>query len=421
MENTLSRKKLFIYILIYKIVIELVYIFQISPIYSYTGLTLNMNIWNFVISFLCFSLIIFMFPKNKSKPSTYLYLILNLFLTIPTLSYFWLNNQSIVYTIFLVLSCLIIAYFLRKRPIEININKGIKSANLILKIIFIFYVLVTLYLIIERGGIDFRALNFQTIYSLRSEKGFSGILGYLLNWSAKVFFPFFFAYFLYSKKKWNCTIVLCLQLLLYLSFGFKAYLFSIGMLIMVVILMKKNKFERDFTLGFTLIILLSSALSRISTILLNSIPFRMIFVPSQIQYQYYDFFKIREKMFFADGLIGKVFSVESPFDVPVPFVIAMHFQGAVSNSNTGVFSDAYSNGGFITMILFAIILALILYLVDSLTERIPPVLVVASLSYMMFVLNDNSLTNALLTGGISLMLILLFLFNSNIVYKNNKA
>lgn len=412
--NKINRYSLFLYILIYKIVIELVYIFRISPIYSYTGLTLDINALGFFISTLYLVIIVMLFPKDKLRPSTYLYLIFILFLAIPTFSYYWLNNQSVVYTTFIVLSCVIISLLLKLKPI--NIFEEIKSANVLLNTVFIIYLLITIFLIIKRGGIDFRALDFKTIYTLRSEAGFSGPLGYLLNWSAKVFCPFFFAFFLYKKNIWKQLLVLFLQLLLYLSFGFKAYLFSIGMLIMVVIVMKKNKFERDFTWGFTGIVVSSYILDilNISSTLLNSIPFRMIFVPAQIQYQYYEFFKYRDKMLFADGLLGKIFSIESPFDMPVPFVIAMYFQGVVSNSNTGIFSDAYSNGGLIAMIFFATLFALILYLIDSLTKRIPKYLVVASFSYMMFVVNDNSLLTSFLTGGMGLMLILLLLFNSSI-------
>ncbi|MCQ6274676.1 hypothetical protein JMM81_06765 [Bacillus sp. V3B] len=418
-ESKISGYTLFIYILIYKIVIEFVYIFRISPVYNYTGLTLDINIVGFWISLLYLIIIIMLFPKDKSRPSTYLYLIFILFLVIPTLSYYWLNNQSLVYTTFIVLSSLIVALFLKLKPV--NIVEEIKSPNMLLNIIFIIYILITVFMIIQRGGIDLRALDLSSIYKIRSEASFSGILGYLLNWSAKVLCPFFFAYFLYRKKKWKLLFVLVLQLLLYLSFGFKAYLFSIGMLIMVAIVMKRNKFERDFTFSFTGIVIVSYILDvfNISNTLLNSIPFRMIFVPAQIQYQYYEFFVDRDKMLFADGIIGKIFSIESPFDQPVPFVIAMYYQDVVSNSNTGIFSDAYSNGGFITMAFFAVLFALILYMIDSLTRRVPTYLVVASFSYMMFVINDNSLLTAFLTGGIGLMIILLLFFNSSIGKENS--
>lgn len=124
-------------------------------------------------------------------------------------------------------------------------------------------------------------------------------------------------------------------------------------------------------------------------------------------------------MHFADGIIGKILSIESPFSEPAPFVISRFFSynKVASNSNTGLFSDAYSNGGFILMIIVAIMFAFILYVIDSVTYKLPLYVVVGSFSYMMFVLNDTSLQTTLLTGGMGLMIILLLLFNSSIEEK----
>ncbi|NMH73906.1 oligosaccharide repeat unit polymerase [Bacillus sp. RO2] len=414
--DKLNLIKLFMYVFIYKTVIELIYIYRISPLYDYTGLTLDISVIAYFVSLLYLILLIMLLPKDKTRPSTYLYLIFIIFLVVPLLSFYWLNNKSIYYISFVILACLVISFFLRLvKPIYFF--EEIKSAKFLLSILFILYILITIYLIVKRGGIDLRAFDFGSIYDLRSEVQFSGISGYLLNWCAKVFCPFFFAYFLFKNEKGKMLIALILQLLLYLSFGFKAYLFSIGMLVMVAIAVKRNRFERDFTWGFICIIVASYALDilNITSSLRNSIPFRMVYVPAQIQYQYYDFFENRDKMFFADGIIGKILSVESPFNQPVPFIISSYFHnGAVSNSNTGIFSDAYANGGFFNMIFFALLLAMIFYLIDSLTRRIPKYIVVAAFSYMMFVLNDNSLLTAFLTGGIGLMLILLLLFNSSL-------
>jgi oligosaccharide repeat unit polymerase len=413
--NTL---KLSLALFLYKVVIELIYVLRISPLYGYTGLRLNIDIISFVISNFYLLILIRLMPKDKRKPSTFLYLIFLLFLTIPTISYYWLNGKSHIYTFFVVLSCVVVSFILKLK--RIYIVEDLKYAKIALRLFFIFYVLITFYLVIIRGGIDLRALNFMTIYQIRAETSLPGGLGYLLNWSAKVFSPFFFAYFYYKSNKKGLLIVLILQLLLYLSFGFKAYLFSIGMLILCIYASKNNKFETTFTNSFTGLIFGSILVDilGITGSLRNSLPFRMVFVPAQIQFQYFEFFQNREKMFFADGIIGRLLSVESQFDVPVPYVISSYFHdGAVSNSNTGIFSDAYANGGFINMFLFAVLFGIILYLIDSLSNKVPQNVVVAAFSYIMFVLNDNSLLTALLTGGIGLMMVLLMLFNAQISSK----
>ena len=407
---------LIVVLFLYKTVIELIYIFRISPLYDYYGLQLNMNFISFAISSIYLIIIIILMPKDKKMPSSFLYLIFTIFLTIPTISYYWLNDQSHVYTFFLVLSCIIISLILRLK--RISIGNNLKSPRQILGIIFIFYIFISIYLIFKRGGVDLRALNFMTIYKMRSEASLPKVLGYIVNWCAKAFSPFYFGYFYYNNNKKGILLVAILQLLLYLSFGVKAFLFSLGLLILCICASKRNKFEITFTNSFTWLILTSIIIDilGITGSLRNTIPFRMVFVPSQIQYQYFEFFKNRDKMLFADGIIGKLLSIESPFNMPVPYVISNYFyhDGGASSSNTGIFADAYANGGFLMMLFFAVLLGLIFYIIDSISSKIPPYITVAAFSYIMFVFNDNSLLTALLTGGIWLVMILLLLFNAEI-------
>ncbi|WP_340392689.1 hypothetical protein [Paenibacillus sp. FSL E2-0190] len=412
-------KSIFIYLFIYKSIIEIVYIFCISPLYSYSGLTLNIDISDYWISSFYVFFVVMFSPKDKLRPSSYLFILMEMFLIIPILSYYWMNNQSLIYVSFVVVSSIIISIILKMKPIRINLTD--KYAKVWLNFIFFLYILITLYLIVRRGGIDARAFNFDSVYDLRSENELSGILGYLMNWSAKVFCPFFFAFFFYKKRKWVLLSILGLQLLMYLSFGFKAFLFSIGVIIMCVLITKRGKFEREVIIALSSLNIIAYILDyfNITDTLRRAIPYRMLFIPSQIQFQYYEFFKDIEKMHFADGIIGKILSIESPFSEPAPFVISRFFSynKVASNSNTGLFSDAYSNGGFILMIIVAIMFAFILYVIDSVTYKLPLYVVVGSFSYMMFVLNDTSLQTTLLTGGMGLMIILLLLFNSSIEEK----
>jgi hypothetical protein len=409
-------KSILIYLFIYKSIIEIVYVYCISPLYSYSGLTLNIDISGYWIStFYLFVLVLFS-PKDKLRPSSYLFVLLELFLIIPILSYYWMNSQSLIYVSFIVLSSIIISVILKLKPIRINLTDS--YAKVWLNIIFLLYIFITVFLIVRRGGIDVRAFDFDSVYDLRSEYELSGILGYLMNWSAKVFCPFFFAFFLYKKKKWALVSILALQLLMYLSFGFKAFLFSIGVIVMCAFITKRGKFEREIIIALSSVNLMSYFLDylNITDALRRAIPYRMLFIPSQIQFQYYDFFKNIEKMYFADGIIGNILSIESPFSERVPLVISRFYSynNVASNSNTGLFSDAYSNGGFILIIIVAIMFALILYVIDSVTYKLPLYVVVGSFSYIMFVLNDTSLQTTLLTGGMGLMIILLLLFNSSI-------
>ncbi len=409
-----NKIRLLLYFLIYKITIELIYVFAINPLYGYTKLELHVDWFKAIESYICLMILIVFFPKNKKIPSFSLYVILCIFIYIPLGSYMWLSGQSSIYYFTVVIGFIIISMFIKMKKVYI-ISKFQYSNNLFY-LLYLFYFIITVYLIFIRGGIDLRAVSLEEIYSLRSEQNIDGINGYLLNWSAKVFCPFFIAFYLYKKKYSLVILTVFLQLIMFLSYGYKAYLFSVIMLAFVLIGKRKNNFEKNFSLGVSFSIITSYIVYVLftSTTLINTIAFRLIFVPVQIQYQYFDYFSKFEKMNFSQSIIGKLFNVEDDYHQPISFVISMYYQGVISNSNTGIFSDAFANGGFVLMIIYSMIVGCIFYVIDIVTFKIPVVYTVSALSYLMFVLNDNSLLTSLLTGGLALMIILLFLFNSNI-------
>lgn len=415
-----GKWQLIIALSVYKIVIEIIYYQVISPLYGYYGLITNIDTLSFFLSILYFFIFCISIPKNNSLSSTSIYTMVGIFIFIPSISYYWLSSQSHRYTFMLTLCFFIISTILRVKRFYIS-DKS-KFAKGILLLCFLLYILSTIIIILTQGGFDARALSFDTIYSLRQDLDLPSILQYILNWCVKVFTPFFFAYFFYKKKYKYMFLVLFIQLSLYLTFGYKAYLFSVALLIICLFLARFNNFEEKFTYFYLCIIVVSTLVYVLfgSSTLLNSIPFRMVFVPAQAQYQYYDFFSFNPKVHFADGLIGSIFSIESPYSVSMFNVISQAYYGDMFSQNTGVFGDAYGNGGIVAMMVIAVALGIVLYLIDVVTVNIPKIIVVSSFSYMIFVLNDNSLLTALLTGGMGLLIILFYLFNAESKYSSSK-
>lgn len=415
-ENEFLLRKLLFYILIYKFSIEIVYIFLISPVYSYMNLELNMNISKFLLSSIYVFIIVFNSPKNKITPSTYFFLTMEFFIIIPTLSYYWLNDMSSTYTFFLAISSLVVTLVLKVKLKPFTIKN--RAAIITLKGIFVLYVLSTVYIILSRGGVDLRALNFDSVYELRSEYNLIGFMGYLANWSAKVFCPFYLGYFYLQKNYKGVVFVSILQVLMYLSFGNKAFLFSLGIIFLNLLYVKRGKYIKEMSLTMSGLNLLALVLSsfNITDTLQRAVPYRLVFIPAQIQYYYYEFFADNRKLLFADNIFGRIFSIENPFGKNISFIIGDLFYrtGAGINANTGIFADAYANGGFFLMIFISIVFGILLAIVDASTTRIPIYMVVGALSYIMFVINDAPLLTTLITGGMFIMIIMLIILNSSL-------
>lgn len=423
----MKKSKTFISILVYKTIIELIYVYAISPQYSYSGLTFHPNYLYCFFSYLSLSLILFTLSISKRKnnaPSQYLFYFLLLFVYIPLSSYFWLNNQSITYFIFVTLCIFLIRIFILLPRIKVAFIK--ENSDLVMKIIFFSYIIISVFMIIRRGGIDSRAFDFDTIYELREENNMSsGILGYILNWNVKAIAPFFMAIFFYEKKFLKLFVVCTLQLLYYLSFGNKAFLFSIFVVLMTSILIRYSDFLLKFSVFFSLANVISFLLKEFLNIdfLLRAIPYRMIYISSQIQFQYYTFFKVHEKLHFSETLIGKIFGITNNYGIPIPILISRVFSGNYENnsySNTGIFSDAYANGGLTIMTVVTVAFSFLLITVDSIASNVPLQITIPAFSYIMFVINDTPLLTTLLTGGFALMIVLLYILSSSYSKENRE-
>lgn len=413
-----SNLQIFGSFLIYKFVIEVIYIFYLSPVYSYYGLTTELNLEKLLFSNIFLVIISIIMPKKNKYPSTTLYFLLTLFLLIPALSYYWLNSQNTIYTLFLTLSFFTMALTLKLS--RLNILQKTNYTRKILMYCFFVYVVFSFLLFSYQGGFDVRVLDFSTIYDLREESTLPTLVGYILNWSAKVGTPFFFAYFYYKKMWLRMSIVLLIQLMLYLSYGYKAFLFSILLLLLCIIAFKRKNPRLFIVCSLAVVILFSTILKFNFSIdtLFVSIPYRMVFVPAQAQFQYYEFFSEFPKLNFSEGIIGSILDIKSPYSIPATNKISLHFYGQIFNQNTGVFSDAYANSGFGMMIVFSFVLGMILRAIDSTTKFIPSRIVIAGFSYIIYTLVDVSLLTTFFTGGLGFMIVLFILFNSELQSKN---
>ena len=206
-----------------------------------------------------------------------------------------------------------------------------------------------------------------------------------------------------------------LQIFMFLILPYKEILLSIGIIFMVLILAKiKILFIKNF---ITLISLFGIGSIFVNIYLKAIVPFslfvRLIFEPAKIKFQYFDFFNNNSKLLYSEGLIGKLFGLNYPYSQPIGFVIFNYFEPlGRSNSNTGYIAYAFANAGLLGMIVMSILFALILLILDGLVGKRNFSKFLSLLMYPMILLNDGDLLTILLTGGLFLMIAILF-FDDN--------
>src|SRR5699024_7932323 len=188
----------------------------------------------------------------------------------------------------------------------------------------------------------------------------------------------------------------------------KTILFSIVLLTVSIYILKNQKWKLGLTKFYSYLVLGSVLLYSISNYLMTIaiVPVRQFIIPAQISFAHYEFFSTNEKLYFAEGMIVKLFNIESPYPILSTYLIAEER----SNWNTGFLADAYDNGGFFLMIIFTLICAAILLFVDSVsiksTSRYE---YTALMVYSVIILNDGALLTTLFTWGLAFLLFFIYI------------
>lgn len=421
-------------IFIYKICIEVVYCYAVSPIYKNALLPWepdwNSFGWSIVFTFF----IAITFPSIRPCFSCFFCALFDCYSIIPSLSLFWMKSESIESAFYIALfDCLIHLVLLNNGKFSsynINIiNK--KSVVFILQLIFILYVLSSLYMVINRG-IDYRVLSFldnKEIYDVRSETKFSLLEGYLFNWNEKVFTPFFLSISLYEKRWFRVVITILCQLLLFLSFGYKLAIFSIGFILFFFIL---SVFQRKkivlLIFGMLSISSLTMLVLNISETFMQNIGrlitgiygMRALFLPAFLTFRYFDFFEGRSNLYFSEGIIGTILGIQSPYVKPIALIMSEWVNGRGGSWNTGVVGDAFANLDFGGLVLIPILLGYVLILCDRVTWHIPNCVILSSSCMYPIYMHDNGFFTSLITNGLLLMIILLGLYDY-VMTKNKRG
>ncbi len=419
-----KKKSLFLWISAYAVSTVFIYLAAISPLFSYSYLTANINYIKLFGCFALYILTIYFLPMRTDKASSYLFYLIYLITYIPTLMYTWMNNMEMRYILYFTVCIILIEVMLSGNNKDISFR--ISCGKNILLLLFVVYIVSSLILVIRNGGINKSTFMIYQVSSTRTTNNISGLWGYLLNWCAKSFSPMFFAYFAY-KKKWVWVAVVCIiQAIFYLSFGFKAFLFSIILLILIFCVLRKGTdYFKLMPELFVFIHIVSYVFYKfnITKLPLFTFAYRTIFIPAQCQFQYFEYFTEHRFLYFSEGIIGKLLGTKYPYSLPIGVIVNQFVYGSdfYSNGNTGMFSYGFADCGFIGMVLASLVLIFIFLVIDGSIKNMPIQVVVAAMSYQMFILNDTNILISLNTGGILWTIIMLIIIDPILMEKGNKS
>jgi len=412
-----SRFWAFLSVFLYKIVLDLSYYFVIFPVWSYARFTLDFNVLKLIESYLLLFIIFVLMPKSKEKLSNIMIWLLILLSYVPMLTLFDFMNQSRLY-MYAVTGFWMLVFLLLKLPVVSFAPLKKFQSKIIRYSIFIGLSGIVFFLIYKYLGLSFN-FDLTKVYNIRAEyvkigiplAGYLFIAGYLFTWVAYIVNPIFFALFL-TKRKWIFIApIVALQFFLFSSTGNKTFLFALPfVLVLIWIMTRKNPFVW-MTIGLCAIILLGMmSFYLVDDIWISSFfTRRTLLVPAQLSFFYYDFFSTHDYTFLSQHRVFRTF-LDYPYHLDPPHLIAdVYFDQPEMNANNGIYADAYMNFGHIGFIFWAILLTAILRLIDSFSRNKDLKITVAVIAMPALFLTNSALLTSLLTHGLLLSLIILYL------------
>lgn len=411
-------------LLLLKILLEYNYFNFVNPLFSYSGMMLNISIYKLAESYiLFFSLIFFLNYLEKFNFTSKIFVfILFIVLYIPLSSMYWLQDNSRTFFYFVTIAFVLLIILLTSFP-KFNIKTITEGKTLFCLIVIMTTLIVYGYLILD-GSLSRLNFNLNAVYEFRELNNYSSniFLSYLVPWQGYVVNLSVIGITLYKKKLKITTFFSFLQILLFAMTNHKSFLFAPILLVAIYFLNRKNYKEKYllwFSSGSILAVTIATIVYKMSnSILLPSIIIRrMFFIPAYLHFLYYNFFQDRDKFYLSHSILNGI--VKSEYNTTPVGLISQTLYNQDTGANVGFFADAYVNFGVFGIILYTIILFVFLKIIDSITDSVPNYISISILLIPFMTLINSAFFTSLLTHGILFSILMIWLSKGFFINKKN--
>lgn len=428
--NRIGKVDILMYflMLMYKFTTELGYwMILTKDTVSYTK---DFNLQKYIIGFFWCSILYFGINKTRHQYiSTFCLYLTYIMQIIPMTTIYALGNDHSVYYHSICLAFFLCELFVGYVGDSKKVHRNWKISNLIECTMICFTFLLILYIVAKNGVPTLIALNIYDVYELRSSDQFqiSKYMNYILSYSTKVFIPFILAKTIIDTKYHLTLMYSGILFLIYLYSGHKTFLFSIPLIIVSCLWAKRKNFYHELfiiaKIGFSVLVLFV-CFSPLKSILLNTVYSlfgrRLMMVPANLKFLYYDFFTQNELLGFAGIFPRWLIDVYNPYELtPFPNVIAdVYLNSPQTWASTGFLAEGFQRFGHIGTFFVLFLYGIILKIADRFQKQVGYPLALGILIYPVMVLTDTQLLGTLFFGSWGcVMVIVSFYCNGKPIYK----
>jgi hypothetical protein len=408
---------------IYKILIEITYIFNLSRIYNYLGVTLDYNVVKMIFSWIIFIVLLYLILGLANDAFWIVVLqLLSVLVIVPSICLYGLKNIPTIYFIYDIIFWLLFIELARlttkvKTKNELKLAEKIHLSTFLVNMIFIISAITVLIASYLYGGFRF-IIGFNEIYKYRlalRNINMSVYFNYMIPIVGTILFPICLIEYLNRKRYCFVFLILVLGLMLFSINGMKTYLF-VYFIVFVVFILTKTNYNKYSIINFFLIATIFVSIIGIfsSEIFKNNeasgIIYRMIVTTNEISYYFIDFVSNKTPLLLRGSILRHFF--QYPYPMKLEYLIGGQYIGDYNtNANVGLLGDAYANfkilGVFIYPFMYISIFTVLKNIVNRYDYRTKYIVV----SILIWTALNTSFFTWLLTGGVIILCLIYFVNN----------
>lgn len=412
---------------LYIIAFDWMYISWLSPSFGYFGFEFSQPplFINYLILIIAWVPSLWI-PNKIHRPSILLYWFLYLLTFIPSVIiplYIGLNTPYEILQLALVLligiTIIGVAHYVPLIVVKnLKTDKAVWNGFVAIGIAMVLYVAYIL-----RSNI--RLVGLEDVYELRAESGVLAegtYVSYPIMLLGSCVFPILISVGLVQRKYLWALYGIAGEVFLYSVVGLKSYLFSAIIMLGIYFLIRKSVQNFGLKLSVALLLVIASVnftvlnsegeFNMIVSIIASMLFMRTICMGGMLTAEYYSFFERNPKTYYSHiNMINKF--VDTPYgNMPIGNVIGYEFNGdSELNSNANFWaSDGIAALGLPGIVFISLICCIVFWVLDSAAQKHDIRFAILSVTVICLALLNMSLFTTILTGGLLLLIVLLFLF-----------
>jgi hypothetical protein len=423
-----SRIGMVLFCTLYVVIFVLVYYHVIVPGWGYEGFHSRATLARAAVGWVLAALPSLWLPIELKRPSQIVYWLLYLLVLVPAclVPINALDDQSkgpIILAVCLVAVFALagMVYRLPLLPLPRLHLESYEFNTLFALMSVTFYALM-----IASFGLHFHYVSFEDTYSVRAEftdtlSREPSLVAYAIGWQAWVINPFVMAMGLRSRRVSWVLAGAAGELAIYSITAFRAMFFAAGLLLYLLWAMRSNQaFGTRLAATWTAIFAGAGALKFFGYALMPEafVGVRMTALPGLLTGYYYEFFSSHPQVHLGHSVLK--WFVDYPYAVEPPYLIGyLYLHNASEDANANLWADAYANFGYAGIICFTLLFAIVLWLYDSMAVGRDMRLAALVIGMPAFALANGGLLTCLLSNGMGLAMLLVYLVPST-TYENSR-